>query len=321
MNLTALRYVVTLARERHFGRAAEACDVSQPSLSVAIKKLEEELHVQLFERTTTAVAVTPLGEEIVRQAQAALEQADHILEIARRGTDPLAGPLRLGTVHTIGPYLLPQAVGRMMAEVPQMPLVLEEDLAPRLLEMLRAGEIDCAIIPQPVADATLRTVPLYDEPLLVAVPAGHPLAALDSVSCAALKQETVLLPGAGDCLRDPVQKVCPEFGRPAGSPVGPPRSLKGSSLETIKHMVAAGMGVTVLPRLSLPDAGPPSGSPGHEDAPIRYLPFAGKTPVRRVVLAWRRSYTRGQAIATLLKTLQACELPGVVRLPQAPGPC
>jgi LysR family hydrogen peroxide-inducible transcriptional activator len=287
---------------------------------VAIKKLEEELRVQLFERTTTSVAVTPLGAEIVRQAQTALEQADQILEIARRGMDPLAGSLRLGTVHTIGPYLLPQIMGRMMAETPQMPLVLEEDLVPRLLEMLRAGDIDCVIVPMQVSDATLRTVPLYDEPFLVAVPAAHPLAARNSVSCAALAHETVLLLGADDCPREPVQKVCPEFGRAAGSAAGLPQRLKGSSLETIKQMVAAGMGITVLPRLSIPPQDLQDGMSRPEEAAIRYLPFAGATPMRRVVLAWRRSYTRGEAMERLLQTIQACELPGVVRLPAEPGP-
>lgn len=312
MNLTALRYVVSLAREKHFGRAAEACEVSQPTLSVAVKKLEEELRVKLFERTTTAVTVTPLGEEIVRQAQAALERTANITEIARRSQDPLAGPLKLGVIYTISPYLLPEVVRRMIAGTPQMPLELQEDFTPRLIEMLRAGEIDCAVVPEPFSDATLMTAPLYDEPFFVAVPAQHPLAQRLSVSCDALRQETMLLLGAGDCFRDHVLKVCPEFARMAGNGSGLSRSFKGSSLETIKHMVAAGMGVTVLPRLSIPTSSiqsvPPPG------AHIRYLPFSGTPPTRRVVLAWRRSFTREEAIATLLKTIHACDLPGVLRL-------
>jgi LysR family hydrogen peroxide-inducible transcriptional activator len=319
MNLTALKYVVSLAREKHFGRAAEACEVSQPTLSVAVKKLEEELHVQLFERATTAVTVTPLGEEIVRQAQAVLERIGNITEIARRGSDSLVGPLKLGIHHTISPYLLPEVMSRLMAHAPQMPLVLEEDFTPGLIELLRAGEIDCAIVPEPFSDAALKTAPLYDEPFLVALPAAHPLATRDSVSCDALQQETVLMLGAGDCFRDQLVKTCPEFVRLAGSGSGLLRNLKGSSLDTIKHMVAAGMGVTVLPRLSIPTEALQPGPRRPEDAHIKYLPFAGQVPKRRVVLAWRRSYTREGAIETLLATIRACDLPGVTWLPREPG--
>jgi len=311
MNLTALKYAVSLAREKHFGRAAEACEVSQPTLSIAIKKLEEELHVQLFERTTTAVAVTPLGTEILYQAQAALERAADIVDIARRGNDPLVGALRLGALSTISPYLLPEVMGRLKTRAPQMPLVLVEDDAPHLLELLRAGEIDGAIFSNAHHDPTLRTVPLYDEPFLAAVPAGHPLARHECISCADLLQENVLLLEAGDCLREHIQKACPEFARLGGGSL--PGNLKGSSLETIKHMVAAGIGITVLPRLSVPLQALGAGATAQQDA-VRYLPFADTPPMRRVVLAWRRSYTRGVAMELLLQTIRACELPGVERL-------
>ena len=182
MTLTELRYIVAVARERHFGRAAEACFVSQPTLSVAIKKLEEELDVKLFERGANEVSVTPLGEEIVRQAQSVIAQAAAIKEIAKRGKDPVSGPLRLGVIYTIGPYLLPDLVRQAIERVPQMPLVLQENFTVKLLEMLRTGELDCAIVAEPFPDAGLAVAPLYDEPFMVAVPSGHALAKRKSIS-------------------------------------------------------------------------------------------------------------------------------------------
>ncbi|NCW39077.1 MAG: LysR family transcriptional regulator, partial [Betaproteobacteria bacterium] len=181
MTLTELKYIVAVARERHFGRAAEACHVSQPTLSVAIKKLEEELEVKLFERSANEISLTALGGEIVRQAQSVLEQAAGIKEIAKRGKDPLAGPLRLGVIYTIGPYLLPDLVRQVIDQAPQMPLMLQENFTVKLLEMLRTGEIDCAIMAEPFPDAGLATAPLYDEPFMAAVPSHHPLAQRNSV--------------------------------------------------------------------------------------------------------------------------------------------
>jgi LysR family hydrogen peroxide-inducible transcriptional activator len=251
MTLTELRYIVAVARERHFGRAAEACFVSQPTLSVAVKKLEDELDVKLFERGSAEITVTPLGEEIIRQAQAVLEQAQAIKEIAKRGKDPLAGALRLGVIYTIGPYLLPDLVRSAIANVPQMPLMLQENFTVKLLEMLRAGELDCAILAEPFMDTNLAMAPLYDEPFMVAVPRNHPLALREKISAEELKRETMLLLGAGHCFRDHVLEVCPEFARFSSDAEGIRKSFEGSSLETIKHMVAAGMGVTVVPQLSI----------------------------------------------------------------------
>ncbi len=318
MTLTELKYIVAVAREKHFGRAAEACFVSQPTLSVAVKKIEEELEVKLFERSANEVTVTPLGEEIVRQAQAVLEQAASIKEIAKRGKDPLSGPLKLGVIYTIGPYLLPDLVRQMITHTPQMPLMLQENFTVKLLEMLRTGEIDCAILAEPFPDAGLAVAPLYDEPFYAAVPANHPLAKNDSISTEELKAETMLLLGTGHCFRDHVLEVCPEFARFSSNAEGIRKSFEGSSLETIKHMVAAGMGVTLVPRLSIPKAallpkGKARGN-GQEDNFIKYLPFGGEAPTRRVVLVWRRSFTRYEAIASLRNAIYACELPGVKRL-------
>ena len=331
MTLTELKYIVAVAREKHFGRGAEACHVSQPTLSVAIKKLEEELQVKLFERNANEITVTPLGLEIVRQAQSVLEQADSIREIAKRGKDPLAGALRLGIIYTIGPYLLPDLVRQAITLSPQMPLMLQENFTVKLLEELRTGEIDCAILAEPFPDTNLAIAPLYDEPFVAAVPSTHPLAARSSITAEELKQETMLLLGNGHCFRDHVLEVCPEFARFSSDAEGIRKSFEGSSLETIKHMVAAGMGVTLVPRLSVPKGelaalGSPAktrkgakavsaqAKPSDEPSFIRYLPFEGHVPTRRVVLAWRRSFTRYEAIAALRNAIYACELPGVARL-------
>ncbi len=332
MTLTELRYIVAVAREKHFGRAAEACFVSQPTLSVAIKKLEEELDVKIFERGGAEMSVTPLGEDIVRQARTVIEQAAEIKEIAKRGRDPLAGALRLGIIYTIGPYLLPELVRQVIDKHPQMPLVLQEHFTAKLLELVRSGELDCAIIAEPFPDMGLAVAPLYDEPFMIATPAGHPFAERSSVSAAELKRETMLLLGTGHCFRDHVLEVCPEYARFSSNAEGISKSFEGSSLETIKHMVAAGMGITVVPSLSVPKeartfARPPQeGTPPHEGATsyslgvgadighLRFVPFEAPIPTRRVVLIWRRSFTRYEAIAALRNAIYECKLDGVTRL-------
>jgi LysR family hydrogen peroxide-inducible transcriptional activator len=261
--------------------------------------------------------VTPLGEEIVRQAQSVLEQAANIREIAKRGKDPLAGPLRLGIIYTIGPYLLPDLVRQAIARTPQMPLMLQENFTVKLLEMLRTGEIDCAILAEPFPDTGLAMAPLYDEPFMVALPSNHPLARCKTVTAEQLKKETMLLLGNGHCFRDHVLEVCPEFARFSSNAEGIRKSFEGSSLETIKHMVAAGMGVTLVPRLSVPKEAlePKRRARKNEDACRATCRSAtspgGPPPTRRVVLAWRRSFTRYEAIAALRNAIYACELPGV----------
>jgi len=319
VTLTELKYIVAVAREKHFGKAAEACFVSQPTLSVAIKKLEEELQLKLFERSANEVTVTPLGQEIIQQAQSVLEQAAQIKEIAKRGKDPLAGALRLGLIYTIGPYLLPSLVRQMIAQAPQMPLMLQENFTVKLLEMLRTGETDCAILAEPFPDTGLAVAALYDEPFMAAVPMSHPLAQQTSVTAEQLKNETMLLLGTGHCFRDHVLEVCPEFARFSSHAEGIRKSFEGSSLETIRHMVAAGMGVTLVPRLSVPDAALlDTPQRQNEDAYVKYLPITdaagGAPPSRRVVLAWRRSFTRYEAVAALRNAIYACALPGVTRL-------
>jgi LysR family hydrogen peroxide-inducible transcriptional activator len=222
--------------------------------------------------------------------------------------------------------VLPGLVRQVIERTPQMPLMLQENFTVKLLEELRTGEIDCAILAEPFPDTNLAIAPLYDEPFMAAVPSTHPLAARTSISADELKKETMLLLGTGHCFRDHVLEVCPEFARFSSSSDGIRKTFEGSSLETIKHMVAAGMGVTLVPRLSVPRealAGPLAGkkparakSAVADDQPsyIKYLPFEGHVPTRRVVLAWRRSFTRYEAIAALRNAIYACELPGVTRL-------
>jgi len=309
MTLTELKYIVAVARERHFGRAAEACFVSQPTLSVAIKKLEEELGVQIFERGGAEVAITPVGEQIIEEAQRVLERTSTIREIAQQGKDPLSGPLRVGVIYTIGPYLLPNLIRRMIADTPEMPLILQENFTTKLLEALRQGELDVAVLADPFPDAGLMTQALYDEPFVVAVPRKHPWARRKAIPSAELKGETMLLLGTGHCFRDHVLEVCPEMSRFSQSSGGIQKTFEGSSLETIRHMVASGVGITVLPLLAVPE--------GRDEGLLKYVPFQAPAPHRRVSLVWRKSYPRTQAIAALRAAILAADLPGVQKLPDA----
>jgi LysR family transcriptional regulator, hydrogen peroxide-inducible genes activator len=307
MTLTELKYIVAVARQKHFGQAAQACHVAQPTLSVAIKKLEDELGVIIFERGGLEISVTPLGAQIVAQAEHVLQQTAAIKEIAHQNKDPLAGPLRLGIIYTIGPYLLPRLVKTMIERVPQMPLILQENFTVKLVEMLRQGELDAAIMALPLPDQGLMVQPLYDEPFVVAVPAHHPWASRASISSQELKSETMLLLGNGHCFRDQVLEVCPEMSRFSTSGNGIARTFEGSSLETIRHMVASGIGITVLPKASVPDI-------DTTDGMLRYVRFSLPTPERRVVIAWRKSFTRMAAIDAVREAVLACQLPGVTLL-------
>jgi len=305
MTLTELRYIVAVARERHFGRAADACFVSQPTLSVAIRKLEEELKTQIFERTNTEVAMTSLGALIVDQAQRVLEEANSLKHLAKHGQDPLSGPLRLGAIYTIAPYLLPSLVRVAREELPNVPLFLEENFTVRLLEMLRQGALDCVVIAEPFASAGLNQIDLYDEPFLVAVPKGHPWEERKSIPHRELKEQNTLLLGAGHCFRDHVLGVCPELNRlGSGSTIGEQRSFEGSSLETIRQMVASGIGISVMPRTSATEVVTP-------DQLIRYIPFEEPIPTRRVCLVWRKNFPRSAAMTKLAEVIRQCALPGV----------
>ncbi len=310
MTLTEFKYIVAVAREKHFGRAAEACHVAQPTLSVAIKKLEDELGVVIFERGGAEVSITPLGARIIDQAELVLEQTAAIKEIASQHKDPLTGPLRLGIIYTIGPYLLPPLVKTMIEQVPNMPLVLQENFTVRLLELLRQGELDAAIMALPFPDHGLVLEPLYDEPFVVALPKHHPWANRSEISAQDLKLETMLLLGTGHCFRDQVLEVCPEMSRFSTTGDGIARTFEGSSLETIRHMVASGIGITVLPLASVPDM-------NAKDGMLRYVPFAPPLPSRRVVIAYRKSFTRVAAIDAVRQAVLDCGLRGVTMLQES----
>src|SRR5215467_1697782 len=316
MTLTELKYIVAVARERHFGRAADACFVSQPTLSVAIRKLEDELGMPLFERRSNDVTLTDSGERIVAQAQRVLDEAARIKEIAKSGKDPLSGPLRLGVIYTIGPYLLPSLVRQLLKDAPQMPLLLTENYTVKLLELIKNGEIDVAILALPLPESGLVMQPVYDEEFMVAVPRDHAWAKRskrNGVASEELKKETMLLLGAGHCFRDHVLGVCPELMRFSSEAEGIQKTFEGSSLETIRHMVASGLGITVLPKTSVPEK-PPANSL------IEYLPFRNPAPDRRVVLVWRKSFTRLPAIEALRHAILKCPLPGATKLDLPPQP-
>lgn len=306
MTLNELRYIVAVARERHFGRAAEACHISQPTLSVAVRKLEEDLGVALFERNPGEVAITPVGRRIVEQAQRVLEETAVIRQLASQGQDELTGILRLGAIYTIGPYLLPHLIPRLRRRAPAMPLQIEENYTAVLNERLKAGELDVLILSLPFAEPGLLTQPLYEEPFVVLLPTGHPLEQAAIIDAPTLGQQNLLLLGAGHCFREQVLQFCPECRQLSVSSDSMQHTLEGGSLETIRLMVATGMGVTVLPYTSV------SGY-AHISDLLTIRPFAEPAPTRIVALAWRKSFPRPRVIALLTEAIRACPLGEAVR--------
>jgi len=305
MTLTELRYIVALAQVRHFGRAAEACFVSQPTLSVGIRKLEDELGVAIFERSANEVSVTPIGEVIVAQASRVLEEAAQIKALAQQGKDPLSGPLRLGLIYTISSYLLPHLIPKLHKRAPNMPLLIEENFTARLTEQLKLGKLDAIIISLPFDEPGIVTQSLYDEPFEVVLPAGHEWVGRKSIKADDLAQESLLLLGTGHCFRDQVMQVCPALNRSRASSIQ--KTLEGSSLETIRHMVASGAGITVLPCTAV-------GTSRKESKLLAFKPFAKPAPVRRVALAWRKSFPRPQALEVVRQAVLSCDLPCVKML-------
>ena len=292
MTLTELRYIVAVARERHFGRAAEACFVSQPTLSVAVRKLEDELGVPIFERNTGEITVTPAGTPIIAQAQRVLEETEKIRLMAKASADPLDGTLRLGAIFTIAPYLLPRMIPALHKRAPKMPLMIEENYTAALAERLKRGDVDAAILALPFDEPGLAVMPLYDEDFLVALPRSHPWARRKSISTGEISGESLLLLGTGHCFRDQVLNACPSLNRSSATPGSLQKSVEGTSLETIRLMVASGIGLTILPASAAP-AKPAAGDL------LNYIPFAPPAPDRRVVLAYRSSFPRLAALEAL----------------------
>ena len=300
MTLNELRYIVAVARERHFGRAAEACHVSQPTLSVAVRKLEEELGVSLFERRKGDISITPIGEQIVSQAQRVLEEVAGLRQIALQGRDQLAGPLRLGAIYTIGPYLLPHLIPQLAETAPQMPLVVEENYTAVLCEKLKQGDLDIIVISLPFDEPGIRTLPLYEEPFTLLIPSSHPFNQQEEVSIEQLSRENVLLLGSGHCFRDQVLEVCPDcLGKSADG--RPRQALESSSLETIRYMVASGLGVTVLPCTA-------TGAERFSERLVQIRRFAGTPPSRTVALAWRKSFPRPEAVNAVREAILSAPL-------------
>lgn len=301
MTLNELRYIVAVARERHFGHAAEACFISQPTLSVAVKKLEEELGVSLFERRKGEVSVTPIGEQIVAQAQRVLEEASSIRQIARQGQDQLDGPIRIGAIYTIGPYLLPHLIPELAERAPKMPLMIEENYTAVLADKLKRGDLDVIMISLPFDEPGVLTLPLYREPFVLLLPSSHPMNQQSEFNIRDLHAEDVLLLGAGHCFRDQVLEVCPNCLRRSSSDGAPAQTLEGSSLETIRYMVASGLGVTILPCSA-------AGAERFSERLLSIRRFDHDVPSRVVALAWRKSFPRPEAITALRDAVLACEM-------------
>ena len=292
MTLNELRYVVAVAHERSFGRAAARCFVSQPALSVAIQKLEEELGTLLFERGKSEITVTPVGARIVEQAQKVLEEAARVREIAAGGRNQLAGTLRLGVIYTVAPYLLPDLIPALHVRAPQMPLDIEENLTENLEAELKSGRIDAAIVALPFAPPGIAAEFLYEEPFQVVVPQSHKWAKRKSVHPDELAAENMILLNVGNCFRDQVLDACPELNRATS------HLTRTNSLETVRNMVASGLGISVLPRDAL--------TPRYHSRMVVSVPFAKPVPTRRIALAFRKSFPRPAAIEAIRDAVGDC---------------
>ncbi|NPU90292.1 MAG: LysR family transcriptional regulator [Gammaproteobacteria bacterium] len=303
MTLTELKYIVTLAQERHFRKAAERCFVSQPTLSVAIKKLEDELDVAIFERNRSDVRLTLVGERIVAQARKVLEEAEIVKLLAHEGKGQLNLPLRVGAIFTVGPYLFPHLIRHIKPIAPDMPLILEENYTSALRQKLRNGELDTIIISLPFEEPDVEIQDLYDEPFEVLIPARHPLAQQEKITRKQLEKERILLLGEGHCFREQVLNACPGVARSVDDHSLP----QGTSLETLRHMVASGLGLTIVPSSS-------NDQHIYDEDTLVERPFAGKIPYRRVSIVWRQRFSRPKAIEALVEAITSCSLLGAANL-------
>jgi LysR family hydrogen peroxide-inducible transcriptional activator len=298
MTLTELRYIVALFETGHFRKAAELCHVSQPTLSIAVKKLEEELDVTLFERSRHKVTATPIGERIVQQARTVLRETRNLEQLAEQGRDPLGSVLSVGAIYTVGPYLFPRLISRLSHSAPQMPLFIEENYTAVLRGKLSGGDLDAIFVALPFTEPDVVTRAVYDEPFVVLLRDDHPLSGEQQIMPDALAHHRVLLMGEGHCFRDQVLEACPGLQQSLSDGYARGQTmLEGSSLETLKHMVASGLGITVLPESAANIA-----QYGEDTLAVR--PFAEPVPRRTVALAWRASYPRHQAIDILIEALR-----------------
>lgn len=300
MTLTELRYIVILAREKHFGRAAKQCFVSQPTLSIAIKKLEEEIGLQIFERNRQSVQPTPEGLPLIAQAQKVLDEAEHFKQLATEHQDQLSTPLRVGAIYTIGPYLFPHLIQELKQIAPTMPLFIEENFTSVLRKKLSQGELDLIIVALPFSEPNVLTKELYEEPFTVLLPTDHPWSSHSQVEPENIEQKNMLLLGEGHCFRDQVINACPKLSKNDSQEQGL-YSTEGSSLETMKQMVASGLGITILPMSA-------TGSEIEDNPYLVQKPFTQPTPSRTVALAWRHSFTRPQAVDVIYRAINKCSL-------------
>ena len=298
MTLTELRYAVALTREKHFGRAAAACFVSQPTLSVAIKKLESELGVTLFERSMHEVQPTAMGEKVIAQAQVVLAQVAQISEMVQDNTQPTSGTLQLGMIYSIAPYLLPKLVPHLLHTQPDLQLIVQEDFTHKLLERVKQGTLDAAVLALPINEVGLSMTALYDEDFYLAVAKNHRLATQKAVQGDEMSDDAMLVLGAGHCFRNQVLQANPLIQPLKIEQDGLHKTFEGTSLETLRHMAASGIGITVLPALAVP-----AGS--HDDG-LRYLPFSNPVPQRRIVLVWRKNFSRHAACELLAQLMRDC---------------
>lgn len=301
MTLNELRFIVAVAQELNFRRAAQKSFISQPALSLAIQKLELELGVMIFERGKSEITVTPVGMRIVAQAQRALEEAELIRAIAAQGNDQLTGTLRIGIIYSVGPYLLPELIPALKRIAPHMPLEVEENITANLDVLLHNGKLDAIIIALPYGDNGVLTRPVYDEPFEVVVSSEHHWAARRSIKAQELSGERVLLLDSGHCFSNQVAEACPELNR-KGAEI-----QQGTSLETIRNMVASGLGITVMPTSA--------NSPRYRSRLLKVIPFAQPVPSRRIALAWRKSFARTEAVDALTLAISHAKLSNIRHLP------
>ena len=303
MTLTELRYIVAVAKEKQFCKAAKACYVSQPTLSLGIKKLEDELGVTLFERKHQELVITPIGQKIVAQAERALKEVKTIKELAQLDRDPLSESLRLGAIHTVGPYLFPDLLPVVQQSAPQLPLLVEENYTADLTHKLKNGDIDAALVSLPFNEPGIETEVLYEEPFVILIPSSHPLAMNDTITVKQLAKETVLLLGPKHCFRDQVMALCPECFKSKTDSDELHVTFEGSSLETIRFMVAGGVGVTIVPRMA-------ACADRYAQRLIDIKHFLDINPSRKIALAWRKNFTRMEAIDMLADCIRDCSLGG-----------
>ena len=296
MTLTELRYLVTLAQERHFGRAAERCHVAQPTLSVAIRKLEESLNLSIFERHRHGVLVTPAGEAVIAQAQIVLNEAEVLTHIASQARDEFAEPLRVGAIFTIGPYLFPALVRQLRTSASPLKLHLEENYTHVLEQQLAQGDLDAILVALPYEPPETRVVSLFEEPFSLLMSAQHPWGKRRSINSSEVSASPVLMLGEGHCFRDQVLETCSLSNY---------ASIRtGSSLMTLRHMVANGLGNTFIPAIA---------EPYLTDEEVITRPIK-PAPMRKVVLASRYRFPRKRALDALTQALQSLQLPGTTRL-------